>query len=336
LWLEIIAFTNHTAALVIHPPSTETNVVHDLFYTTNLTAPINWHFVERATKTNVLVPDLCDQQGFFRLGRTNGNLTVTTNVTPQQMARLLVPPWVAITNAKFTGTNIARGIFAGGHGCGLPIETGVILSTGGVGLAIGTNNSSKAEAIFLSPFDSDLNELVGAGPTYDASTLEFDIFSTNAFCLRFQYVFASEEYPEWIAAYNDPMAIFVSTNQNGTNWIIDPTNNIALIPDTTLPVSVSHINGGFEKDAVPATNSLYYVDNEDPNPDFSALPQYAARISPFNLQYDGLTVLLYGQAWINANVVTHVKIGIEDFNDAAYDSAVFLKEWETCSCCKCQ
>jgi len=176
LWLEIITFTNHTAALVIHPPWNETNMVHDLFYTTNLTAPINWRFVMRATTTNVLVPDLCDQQGFFRLGRTNGDLTVTTNVTPLQMAQMLVPPWVTVANASYTGADVARGTFSGGHGCGLPIETGVILSSGEIGLAVGTNNSSFATGANGEPSDPDLGALVGGGPAFEAAVLELTLF----------------------------------------------------------------------------------------------------------------------------------------------------------------
>jgi hypothetical protein len=339
LWLEIITVTNSTAALVIHPPWDETNVVHDLFYSTNLASPTNWHFLMRTTTTNVLVPDMCDQQGFFRLGRTNGDLTVTTNVTPQQMAQLLVPPWVTVTNARFTGADVARGIFAGGHGCGLPLESGVILSSGDIGLAVGTNDSSLASSNNEELSDTDLDRLVGNGLTANAAVLEFDIVPTNLFVLRFQYIFNSEEYPEYIGNYNDPMAIFVSTNQIGTNWIIDATNNIALVPGTDQPISVSFLNGGFEWNGLPQinpSNPRYYVDNEDPDPGFSAMPPYASNASAFNIQYDGMTVLLSAHVPISPNITTHIKIGIEDYGDVSFDSAVFLKRWELGSCCQCQ
>lgn len=82
LWLEIAGFTNHAASLLIHRPWNETNVTHDLFYTTNLSPPVTWRLLTRCISNNVVVPDLCDAQGFFRLGRTNGSLTVTTNATP--------------------------------------------------------------------------------------------------------------------------------------------------------------------------------------------------------------------------------------------------------------
>lgn len=41
LYLEIVAVTNHTASLVIHPPWTVTNGVYDLLYCINLAPPIS-------------------------------------------------------------------------------------------------------------------------------------------------------------------------------------------------------------------------------------------------------------------------------------------------------
>ena len=248
LWLQINSVTNNgvgwTANLTIYPPWNDTNLFHDLYYTTDLDAPIQWDFVMRCVYTNVLVPDLCSPIGFLRLGpATNGDLTVTTNATPQQLAQLLVPPWVTVANATYTGTNVARGTFAGGNGCGLPIDSGVILSSGPITNAIGPNTDDGWTALVNGssdlgqPGDADLSSLVGGGTTKDAAVLEFDIISTNSFTLQFQYIFASEEYPEFIGqppnGYNDPMAVFVSTNRVGTNWINSITNDFALVPGTT-------------------------------------------------------------------------------------------------------
>ncbi len=213
LWLEITAFTNNTAALVIHRPLNDTNVAYDLYYTTNVSMPRPWYYLMRCISNinNVLVTNLCDQQGFYELVRTNGVLTVIppvpplfTNSTPLQLARLLVPPWVTVTNATFKGAYVARGTFAGGIGCGLPIDSGVILSTGHITNAIGPNNDSGWTArtngssdlsSFNTSFDTNLNALIGNEWGQDATVLEFDIISSNSFVLQFQYVFASEEYP---------------------------------------------------------------------------------------------------------------------------------------------
>jgi hypothetical protein len=337
LWLEITDFTNHAASLVVHRPWNDTNLTHDLYFTESLNSPIQWSFVMRCLYTNVVATDLCSEYGFFSLGpTTNGVLNVSTNVTAEQLAQLLVPPGVTVMNATYTGATEARGTFSGGNGSGLPLESGVILATGDITNAIGPNNQSGVGTWFNSGLyngDSDLDKLVGGSPTADAAVLEFDVVSTSALALGFQYVFASEEYPEWIGDYNDPMAVFVSTNFDGTNWVNSVTNDIAQVPGiTNLPVSVNSINGGCVSNSFGGlnlpTNPESYVDNADPG--FSAVPPYAATAPAFNIQYDGMTVMLSSQVLIAPGVTNHVKIAIADYNDAAFDSAVFVRAWTPC------
>jgi len=352
LWLAINGVTDDemgwTANLTIHPPWNDTNLTHDLLYTTHLDPPTDWHFLMRCLSTNVVVSGLCEAQGFFALTQTNGDLTLSTNSTAEQLAQLLVPPWVTIHNASYTGSDVARGTFAGGNGCGLPIDSGVILATGHITNALGPNDDDGSissgggygPSCLGLPGDADLDSLVGGGPTWDAAVLEFDIISTNSFTLQFQYIFASEEYPEWINYYNDVMAIFVSTNYDGTNWINSITNDFALVPGTTnVPVTVSAINGGCTDDqncfcAVQPTNPQYYVDNHDPNIIWSgsAMPPYAVPAPVFNIQYDGMTVLLTAQTFISANVTNHIKIAIGDYLDDWFDSAVFINAWSPGQC----
>jgi hypothetical protein len=325
LWLQITSFTNDAASLVIHRPSNDTNLTHDLFYASNLNEPVQWQFEMRCLFNNVVEGNLPGDEGYFMLGQTNGELTVNSNVTAQELAEMLVPPGLTPLNVVYTGTNVARGVFSGGNGCGLPLDNGVILATGDITNALGPNNLSDATSAFGINGDADLGQLVGGGQTWDAAVLEFDVVPTNDMTLGFQYIFASEEYPEWIGPFNDPMAIFVGTNRMATNWI--NTNNIALVPGTTLPVSVNTINGGYSlrSQQIPPTNPQYYADNHDPT--FPAMPPYGAPAPVFNVQYDGMTVLLTAQIQIVANVTNHVKIAIADFQDDLYDSAVFIKSW---------
>jgi hypothetical protein len=152
--------------------------------------------------------------------------------------------------------------------------------------------------------------------------------------LQFQYIYASDEYPEFCGSeFIDPMAIFVSTNHVGTNWVNSITNDIALVPGTTnVPVNVYTINGGHVGgefgDYVSPVNPQYYIDNHDPDPDNrSSVPPYETSAPIYNLQYDGFTTLLTNaQAHISANVTNHIKIGIEDGGgDRDIDSAIFIK-----------
>jgi hypothetical protein len=257
---------------------------------------------------------------------TNGNLAVSTNITPLQMAQMLVGANVYVANATFTGSNAARGTFAGGFACVLPLDYGVIMSTGYITNAIGPNNGYGNDGILNQPGDTDLSDLV-TNYTYDAAVLQFDIVSTNSFTLQFQYIYASVEYPEHINTYPDPMAIYVSTNKVGTNWVNSITNDIALVPGTTnVPVNTSTINGGCVDDDGgnydSPVNGQYYLDNTDPGGNAAV---DAAAIPVCNVQYNGMTVLLTAQASISANITNHVKIAIADYGDEILDSAIFLK-----------
>lgn len=346
LWLEIHGVTNGctgwTADLTIHTPEGDTNSSYDLLYAPILDPPTDWQFLMRCptnviAQTNVYARYLCEKQGFFLLTQTNGDLTVITNVTPQEMAEMLVPPWVTVANVTYTGAVAARGVFSNGNGCGLPIESGVILSSGPITNAIGANDDDgwtarlDGSANLGEDGDDDLDKLVGENDSHDAAVLAFDLISTNSFILQFSYLVTSEEYPEYSASeYNDPMAIFVSTNRVSGQWVIGPTNNIAVVPCTTdMAVTVNTINGGCLSGCSPS-NAQYYVDNHDPVQD--AAPPHSIGEPVFNIEYDGMTVLLSAQVWIPAGVTNHVKLGVEDYTDEHYDSAVFLRAWSANDC----
>jgi hypothetical protein len=69
LWLQLVCITNQTASLIIHPPWNVTNGICDLWYCTNLTAPISWQWLLRSDpgQTNLIVPNATDAHGFYRL-----------------------------------------------------------------------------------------------------------------------------------------------------------------------------------------------------------------------------------------------------------------------------
>ncbi len=340
LWITINAVVNgrtdFTADLTIHTPETSTCASWDLYYARALDWQTDWKFLMRCPtniigQTNVYARYLPDEIAFFmaRETTTNCDLSVTTNVTPQQMAELLVPPWVTVTNVNYTGAAVARGLFTNGNCCGLPIDGGVILSSGDITDAKGPNDVDNiGDAVGGLP-DADLNLLIGGSGSKDAAILEFDIMSTNACLLHFRYVYASEEYPEFCGSgFCDPFAVFVTTNRVDANWINTVSNNIALVPvDAHVPVTVNTVNGGYEYNDVAPTNALYYVDNHDPVPDNRSVQPYSMGEPVFNIQYDGLTVLLTAQTFVDACTTYHIKIAISDYTDSDYDSAVFLDEW---------
>ncbi len=73
LWLEIVAWSNATAYLTIHPPSNVTNGMYGLLYCTNIDPPISWQWLTYSEpgQTNLIVPNATDAQGFYRLRTAN-------------------------------------------------------------------------------------------------------------------------------------------------------------------------------------------------------------------------------------------------------------------------
>ena len=227
-------------------------------------------------------------------------LSVTTkdlnSTTPQQLAQMLAGTGITVTNVTFTGAKVAGGSFTGGLADGLGIDVGVILSSGDVANAVGPNNDPGVTTANDTPGDANLDAIVGAGhATFDAAVLEFD-FVPTAGTVSFRYVFASDEYLEFVNLFNDVFAFYVDKV------------NVALIPGTTTPVAINTVNLDL--------NSLYYVNN-DFNPQVS--------LSPFGTQFDGFTKVLTATVTVTPNVSHHIKLVIADTDDTILDSAVFLE-----------
>ena len=246
-------------------------------------------------------------------------------------------------SAKYTGADVASGFFGNGNSVGLnghvfPIDHGVILSSGDIDLAHGPNNDWKAEGLNFpethpsTSADSDLNKLVEGLDTFDAAVLEFRIDVADTLILSFSYIFASEEYPEYVSSqWNDLIGIFVAADSD-----FEAQDNIVFVPGTSLPVAVNNVNGGLSVN-VPAENPDYYVDNKDPSTEWSSQPDYAAEEPVFYLQYDGFTMETESTdhdpltASIQLSAGTYfIKIAIADASDNKWDSAVFISAQATC------
>jgi gliding motility-associated-like protein len=225
-------------------------------------------------------------------------LTVGGPGSPTSLVQnTLVGTGVTVNNVTFNGSGIAYGTFNGANSnIGLP--SGVIITTGSRSIAPGPNNIASAGVDNGVPGDLTLTAISGFD-TYDASVLEFD-FIPQSGQISFNYVFASEEYPEFVGQiYNDVFAFFITgPNPGGGNY---NNSNIALIPGTSTPVAINNVN------QISYTN--YYVDN-------SGGP---------TVQYDGFTKPLTAQANVVPCETYHIKICIADAGDGIYDSAVFLE-----------
>jgi hypothetical protein len=216
---------------------------------------------------------------------------------------------ITISGTKYRGAYQASGIFSDGMGDGLGLESGVILTTGKVTNAIGPNSCYKTTTVNRRPGDSSLDTLDSGSTTYDASVLEFD-FIPQGDTLKFEYVFASEEYPEWVGSkFNDIFAFFLDDE------------NIAIVPKSSTPVAINTINKW--------SNSQYYRDNEYPSPsnvtDYNRNSCQPGTSTPFLTEFDGFTTVLTAVAKVIPGQKHHMKLAIGDRGDFSLDSAVFIK-----------
>lgn len=235
--------------------------------------------------------------GVLFLSTGFSQISTTVSANAQQLAEQLAGPNVTVTNATLTGSGQASGSFTGTSN--LDVDSGVILCTGNTGDADGANNSASIGADLGTAGTAQMDALAGVA-TEDAITLQFD-FEVQSEFIQFDYIFASEEYPEFAppnnSGYNDVFAFYIS----GAG--ITGEENIALVPGTSNAVAINNIN--------PVTNNQYYVDND----------------AGTTVQFDGFTTLLTAKKeGLTPCTVYTLKLVIADAGDGLYSSAVFLKE----------
>ncbi len=239
------------------------------------------------------------------------NLFAQLQITPVNAAQavqdVLVGNGVTVSNIQFSGASVSLGKFVtGANATNLGFTQGLILSSGkateaagGVSFFASTDNSTGS--------DPQLASLI-TQTVKDACVLKFN-FVPESDTILFQYVFGSEEYPEYAnSGYNDVFGFFISgPNPAGGNY----TNyNIARLPGSTTPVTINNVNNGTSNNG-PCQNCQYYVNNQSP-------------ANPY-ISYDGKTVVLTALARVIPCTEYQIKLAIGDAGDGVYDSGVFLK-----------
>jgi hypothetical protein len=207
-----------------------------------------------------------------------------------------------ISNVGVQGTQAQIARFENGSALG--VNSGLVLSTGFPNMSNAPSSTFSSYNLNM-PGDNDIilyGNLSGQGAySYDAIAVYFDFTPIITDTIRFNYIFASEEYPEYSnTPYNDRFLFLVAEN-GGT-----PVN-IAQVPGTTTPVEINSIN--------QIVNSQYYNDN-------------STGINSTNFVFDGYTVPLEAKFYAQVGNTYHIKLVISDVTDGVFDSAIFLDEQE--------
>ena len=201
-----------------------------------------------------------------------------------------------------------------------PMTSGMILSTGNVSDAPGPNTTTQGFGSNAWAGDGQLltymQSLGFNVTTYrNAAILEFDFVPlTNI--MNFDFVFASEEYGVFQCEYSDAFAFFLNNVTTGT-----PVENLALIPATTIPISVTSIRD--------AQFNLGTGTCLSANVDFFGAFYGNGNGANAPINFNGRTVKMQANKVVVAGQRYHIKFVIADRKDNDYDSAVFLGNFTT-------
>jgi hypothetical protein len=223
------------------------------------------------------------------------NLTSTSNTL--SIVNAFFGGGANITNVVVNCPSGAIGTYTTTSSCTtLGIGSGIVLATGNISNINQPAGNLMSDYLGTYYVDPQLTSIV-SNATNDVCILEFDI---QPYCnqLLINFVFGSEEYPEWVgSSYNDAFGFFITgpgpaCNPGGYN-----NTNVATLPNGT-PVSINNVNAG--------SNSAYY------------------NSSSSCIVFDGFTTPITRTVNVCPCATYHFKIAIADAGDNALDSGVFL------------
>ena len=193
-------------------------------------------------------------------------------------------------------------------------EEGLILTGGYLDPPYGLGQPASVNVGFWKMTDGDslLDSIIYPYETVQAAVLEFD-FIPNGDSIKFNYVFASDEYPQQICSDDfDVFAFHVS----GPG--ISGNQNIALIPGTNFPVGINTVN---DTSATP-----YW-----PNFDLSICPTidypqyYVDHTGDQTFVFNGSTTVLTAKIATIPCQTYHLRLAIAEGGGSGENSAVFLE-----------
>lgn len=213
----------------------------------------------------------------------------------RDLAETIFGDGVSVINASYSGDIDSAGIYSGGDSVApgvTPGDSGIILSTGNAEdftnsrgqanqRADTSTNTSGANNVGL--YNSTAN-----ARTYDAATLNVD-FIPDTDKLTMQFVFSSEEYPEFEnSIYQDFVGVWV----NGA----------------MVPMDVG--NGDVDPGNVNTVNNInMYVNNQN---------------DTYNTEMDGFTITLTLTMNVVPDSLNSIRIAIADVSDNQYDSNLLI------------
>jgi gliding motility-associated-like protein len=217
-------------------------------------------------------------------------------------------------------------------GTNFPFEEGIVLASNGIAqIPTGGPNQSGTNSWVGDP---DLQAFANAGggaTVFNATVIQFEFIPFQD-SFSFNYIMASDEYNAFVCSYADLFAFILSgpgiPEANFYNVDANPNTpdveinlgglNIATIPGTNIPVSVTNIhtvqNCGPTSQGGSAAGQFFDAAGSSPP------------IGTNNANsYNGQTIPLTASASVVPGQLYTIKLAISDYQDSILDSAVFLE-----------
>ena len=236
-------------------------------------------------------------------------ITISGGYTPQQLVNnvLMNSPCLEGYNVQSQG-NCGLSYFSTSNP-NFPFQDGVVIRTGAANFSAGQYTGTNLSSTCSNLGDAQLLAISQAngntGTINDVSFLKFN-FISSIDQISFDFIFASNEYGTYQCGFSDVFAFILTDLNTGIS------QNLAVIPGTTTPVSVSTIRNSLYNSGCASVNSEF----------FSTYNVGAPSTSTMNM--NGHTVPMTASATIIPNNPYSIKLVIGDYNDTAFDSAVFL------------
>jgi PKD repeat protein len=238
-------------------------------------------------------------------------IRVDTTLHPKELlSKHFLGKGVQVLDYRYQGDKRQIGLFTDPTNI-LGLNKGVVLSTGLAWDASRSNSYQTAGVpdanTTINPnslTDTNLIKLTGNNQRlYDRALIQIR-FRTSGDSLRFRFLFASEEYPEFAPpnplTFNDVFGFFIQ----GPGF--PQMTNVALLPGTATPISINNVNS--------VTNIPFFVKSD-------ALTDARYNIFAFN----GGTIAIPIEVKLAPCSEYTIIIAIVDVGDPSRDSAIFLE-----------
>lgn len=232
----------------------------------------------------------------------------TTYSIPDLVKEILTPnSCTNETNFQFSSKQ-SIGMFTSTNP-NFPISEGVIIRNGLAKYSQGQYSNQNLSSQINTNSDSFLQNISNSsGQTTgitDVAFLQYDFVPiSNTF--SFDFLFASNEYGEYQCGFSDVFAFVL------TNLTTGVSTNLAVIPNTSTPVSVKNIRDSAYNTSCLSQNTSFFASYNVNDPSLSAI----------NMR--GQTVLMTAFSEVIPNQNYRIRMVIGDYNDSNFDSAVLL------------